>query len=146
MKRITILLIAFFATLYVQAQTELTPAQVIFNCDGNMVTLKEAKTDGTTLIPNLEIEVVFAQSELAKLNTQNINFEFRWFYYMSTKKTLMATYTVAADMDSVADKLIRVKSEKKNVRKGWWEVQIKCKTNDSPIEFAGTKEFTILLK
>ena len=70
MKKITILLITLFAAICLNAQTEITPAQVIFNCDGNKVTLKEAKTDGTALVSNLEIEVVFAQSELAKLNTR----------------------------------------------------------------------------
>ena len=90
--------------------------------------------------------MVFSEAELAKLNSPNVSFEFRWYYYMSTKKTLMATTTVAADMDSAVDKLVWVRCEKKNVRQGWWEVQVKCKTNDSQIEFAGIKEFSILLK
>lgn len=140
------LMIALFAVSGLRAQTEVTPVQVIFNCSGSKVTLKEAKTEGVKLDSNLEIEVVFSEAELAKLNSPNISFEFRWYYYMSTKKTLMATTTVAAEMDSAVDKLVWVRCEKKNVRQGWWEVQVKCKTNDSQIEFAGTKEFSILLK
>ena len=146
MKIITMLIVALFAVSGLKAQTEVTPVQVIFNCSGNKVTLKEAKTEGIKLDPNLEIEVVFSESELAKLNSPNVNFEFRWYYYMSTKKTLMATTTVTADMSSVEDKLIWVRCNKSNLRQGWWEVQVKCKTNDSQIEFAGTKEFSILLK
>ncbi|MBR4440325.1 MAG: hypothetical protein IKS00_02125 [Bacteroidales bacterium] len=146
MRIITMLMIALFAVSGLRAQTEVTPVQVIFNCSGSKVTLKEAKTEGVKLDSNLEIEVVFSEAELAKLNSPNISFEFRWYYYMSTKKTLMATTTVAADMDSAVDKLVWVRCEKKNVRQGWWEVQVKCKTNDSQIEFAGTKEFSILLK
>lgn len=146
MKIITMLMIALFAVSGLKAQTEVTPVQVIFNCSGSKVTLKEAKTEGVKLDSNLEIEVVFSEAELAKLNSPNVSFEFRWYYYMSTKKTLMATTTVAADMDSAVDKLVWVRCEKKNVRQGWWEVQVKCKTNDSQIEFAGIKEFSILLK
>lgn len=146
MKIITMLMIALFAVSGLKAQTEVTPVQVIFNCSGSKVTLKEAKTEGVKLDSNIEIEVVFSEAELAKLNSPNVSFEFRWYYYMSTKKTLMATTTVAADMDSAVDKLVWVRCEKKNVRQGWWEVQVKCKTNDSQIEFAGTKEFSILLK
>ena len=146
MKKITMLLIALFVAAGVFAQTEVTPAQVIFNCGDKKVTLKEAKTEGVQLPQSLEIEVVFSDSETAKLNSENVTFEFRWFYYMSTKKTLMATNTIAVDSAADNDGLVRVVCEKKNARKGWWEVQVKCKTNDSPVVFAGTKEFSILLK
>ena len=146
MRTITMLLIALFATIGLQAQTEVTPAQVIFNCGGSKVTLKEAKTEGAKLSPDLNLEVVFSLPELLKLNTETVSFEFRWYYYMSTKKTLMGTTTVSADINEAENNLVYVKCDKKNARQGWWEVQIKCKANDSQIEFAGTKEFSILLK
>lgn len=146
MKTITMLLIALFAAVGIKAQTEVTPAQVIFNCGGSKVTLKEAKTEGAKLDPNFDLEIVFSKTELEKLQAESVNFEFRWYYYMSTKKTLMSTATVTANISEAEDNLVHIKSEKKNPRKGWWEVQIKCKTNDSQIEFAGTKEFSILLK
>ncbi|MBR6177233.1 MAG: hypothetical protein IKQ70_05030 [Bacteroidales bacterium] len=146
MKTITMLIIALFAAVGLQAQTEVTPAQVIFNCGGSKVTLKEAKTEGAKLDPNFDLEIVFSKTELEKLQAESVNFEFRWYYYMSTKKTLMSTATVTTDISAADDNLVHIKSEKKNPRKGWWEVQIKCKTNESQIEFAGTKEFSILLK
>ena len=146
MKIITMLLIALFAAAGIQAQTEVTPAQVIFNCGGNKVTLKEAKTEGVKLSTDLDLEAVFSLPELLKLNTENVSFEFRWYYYMSTKKTLMGTTTVTANLSEAENNLVYVKCEKKNARQGWWEVQIKCKANDTQVEFAGTKEFSIQLK
>ena len=46
MRTITMLLIAMLTAVSLQAQTEVTPAQVIFNRGGSKVTLKEAKTEG----------------------------------------------------------------------------------------------------
>ena len=68
MKIITMLLIALFAAADIQAQTEVTPAQVIFNCGGSKITLKEAKTEGAKLDPNFDLEIVFSKTELEKLH------------------------------------------------------------------------------
>ena len=123
-----------------------SPAQVIW-CDGNdKITLKTAKTEGLKLQDVLAIEASFSPQEIAKIS-QSVDFEIKWYYYMSTKKTLMGTSRVTVNAnDTSSDGFIKLKSERKNTRQGWWEVQIRCKNSDAQISFAGEKEYQILLK
>ncbi|MCQ2974681.1 MAG: hypothetical protein MJ211_07710 [Bacteroidales bacterium] len=147
MKKVTLFLLLLVASINTIAQTEIEPIQVIFNCDGSKVTLKTAKTEGVKQTNTINVEAIFSKSELSKLNSPTISFEFKWYYFMSTKKTLMGTNLVNVNISEAnKDGLIKVLCEKKNTRQGWWEVQIRCKTNDSQILFAGTKEYQILLK
>lgn len=143
MKKLLLLSLLIISTLCTKAQT---PVQVIW-CDGNdKITLKTAKTDGVKLKDVLSIEVSFPLQEIAKIS-QTVDFEVKWYYYMSTKKTLMGTNRITLNTDNVSpDGFLMLKSERKNTRQGWWEVQIRCKNSDSQVVFAGEKEYQVLLK
>lgn len=146
--RIRILLPILFMMICFNSNAQtIHPALMVWYVGDETVTLKQAQSDGVTATTSLKIEMSFIKDDFKSFTGDEITFEVKWYFFMSTRKTLMATNTISINrFQADKDGILKMTGEKKNTRKGWWEVQIKCKNNDELIKYAGKTEYQILLK
>ncbi len=127
----------------VQKISKVRPDLVIWKADGNTFTLKQARAGIVT--PNkLSIEVYLDTSFRKVLNKQN--FEFRWYYYLSTRRKLMDTQIVPVSKAKIKDGSLVITSSKTDLTKGWWEVQIVSTSDRGFVQFGKNISFQIFLK
>ena len=157
MKKILLvfLLLTCFAEVFAQ-----TPAQVIWRNggkDGSIVTLKDAqkgvpltagknksRTAYSDKKGSISIECSFTQNDFMALsNGSPINFEIKWYNYLSTRKSLMGSNSVTVSSTDVQDGIVKVVCEKNNVSTGWWEVTIKNKKTGEMIRYANQDSYQI---
>ena len=154
MKKILLFIIAVFVTCSVFSQEA---RQVIWKNGDEVVTLKAAK-EGVTMKSgdrsvysnsqasgNIGIECRFEPSSLISVNEgKAVEFEVKWYYYMSTKRSLMSTAVVAVDPNTT-DNYAKLLSTKSNARSGWWEVVIKNKITGQVVTYANQEVYQIKL-
>jgi hypothetical protein len=144
---IILFLLGNFTLAYSQKISQITPSNILWDTGNEKVTLKKAKAEGIQLSDSLTLEVFFKKDEMEKLSAKEVIFEVRWFYYMITKKQLMDSYTIPIVIRKTENfESYRLASSRKNLRKGWWEVQIICKSDEGLVEFAKVSAYQILLK
>jgi hypothetical protein len=141
------------------------PAQIIWRNggkDGDVVTLKDAqngvplkagKNAKTRSIysenPNsgsVGIECSFPTNEIASMTKDGkLNFEVKWYYYMSTRKSLMGSNSVTIDDSAAQDGIVKFVCERNSICTGWWEVTIKNKNTGQMIRYANQDSYQICL-
>ncbi len=130
-----------------QGISKIKPVVLNWKSNNENVTLKKASTDGITQPDSLSFEIVFDKNELARFSAAEYNFEFKWYYYLSTRKKLMDSYIITCSVADVTDEgSIIIKSTKTNINKGWWEVQIIAQHDNGLIELGNLSQFQIFVK
>jgi len=139
-----------------------TPAQIIWrngSKDGDVITLKDAsegielKSDTRKQVKSIYvdsqaqgsvgIECSFVKNDIEAIGKGAVSFEVKWYYYMSTRKSLVGTNTVTLDTQDSKDGIIKFVCMRDNVRSGWWEVKIKNKTTGEIIKYANQDSYQI---
>lgn len=151
-----IMLIVSVSELFAQ-----TPIQVIWRNggkDGDIVTLKDAQ-DGVdlkqavskqrsiysenTTFGAVSIECSFSKRDILNYPNGEVEFDVKWYYYMSTKKSLMGSNSIIVDASNDSDGIVKLVCTKPNVRSGWWEVVVKNKETGEIIQYANQQNFQI---
>ena len=133
-------------TINAQTISSLTPTHVIWSADGKQVTLKNGNY-GIAQPDSLSLKVYFREEYIKKFDKEKVNFEFKWYYFFSTRKQLIESNTVKYNPNHFqSDNSYLVSSTKGNLTKGWWEVQVKSGTDNGLIEFGKIYKFQILIQ
>ena len=160
MKKILfIFLCLFFCQDALFAQT---PAQVVWRNggkNGDIVTLKDAqqgveiKADAkknrsiyaeTQNTGCVAIECSFAKNDIEAIaEDKKINFEVKWYYYMSTRKSLMGSSSITLDESQDTDGIVKFVCVRSGICSGWWEVIIKNKNTGEIIKYANQDSYQI---
>ena len=74
---------------------------------------------------------------------ETVNFEVKWYYYMSTRRSLMGSNSIAVSSKDTQDGIVKFVCEKNNVCTGWWEVTIKNKKTGEIIRYANQDSYQI---
>jgi len=144
---ISIFAVFFINNTLAQSISKIKPVVLNWKAANESITLKKASNDGITQPDSLSFEVTFNKSELEKYIGSNVNFEFKWYYYLSTKKKLMDTYIVTYNpKNAKSDGSVVLKSTRSNINKGWWEVQVVAQYDNGLIELSNLTQFQIFVK
>lgn len=143
-------LLGIFLTKNTFAQdkiSKITPTHIIWNVNGSKTTLKEGSY-GVGKADSLTIKVFFKDEIIRNLEGKgSLDFEFRWYYYFSTKKKLVETQVIKFSQDNYQQNgSYLISSTKKNISKGWWEVQIISKNDNGYLRIGKLKRFQIFVK
>lgn len=85
----------------------------------------------------LSIVGKFSPKDIMSISDE-VELEIKWYYYMSTRKSLIGTTTITLNKDNLDDDgFCSFEDTRNNVRSGWWEVSITNKTTSAKIVYAG---------
>lgn len=127
-----------------KAQLSVTPIDVSWLVDGQKVTLKKGYNEGVNKCEKLTIQLFFDKSILKTYSKDQLNFEFKWFYYYVTKKEFMDSYTVTYNGSAVSgNNSFSISSSRENIGHGWWEVQVISKIDGKSVAFDNIARFQI---
>jgi len=144
---IAIFVIFSYNTSFAQIGSKIEPTLLNWKVENTNITLKKASSEGILQPDSLSFEVYFDKLDIEKYMATNVNFEFKWYYYLSTKKKLMDTYVVSYNPKNVQkDGSVVLKSTRGNISKGWWEVQVVAQYDNGLIELGSLSQFQILIK
>lgn len=144
---IIVFLLAINISTYGQRISVVKPVHIVWDSGEEKISLKQAKTVGTSLSDSLMLEIFFTKEEIQKINKEKISFEFRWFFFMVTQKRLMDAYIVNLNSkDIINNESYKISSTRKNLRKGWWEVQVICTVDNGLLSIGKLSSFQIFLK
>ncbi len=133
--------------IFAQKISNLSPTLIVWKTNSKKISLKDAKY-GINLNDSLSLNVMFHKSVFDRVtDANNLVFEFRWYYYLSTRRSLMYVDKVKyknADL-SVAN-VVNLKSTQKTLQKGWWEVQIVCSYDNGFIQIGDISKYQIFIK
>ena len=140
----TIVLIS--STVIAQPISQIKPTHVVWKSDGQQVTLKTGKY-GISQPDSLSIEIYFPQEYINQFNKDDLSFEFKWYYYFSTRKKLITKKSVNYNANNFkSNKSYLIHSTRGNITKGWWEVQIIALKDNGLLELGTLSKFQILIK
>ncbi len=149
MKKILFLTVIIFAGISIFAQkiSSLQPTLVVWKTGNNKISLNDAKY-GVVAGDSLELDMYFHEYYFEKVqNKDNLNLEFRWYYYLSTRRSLMSVEKVNyKDAKKLQDNMLVFRSSQKNLQPGWWEVQVVNTEDGGFIEIAKVSKFQIFIK
>ncbi len=128
------------------SQSEIKPVHAVWMADNKLVSLKRGYTG--VLKPNeLTLKLFFDKNISKKYSKDQLELEFKWFHFYSTKKEFMDSYTISYDKNfETLEKVITTSSKRSNITKGWWEVVVIAKHDNKPITFGAKKRFIIFFK
>lgn len=139
-------LIFVFQT-YSQNISKIKPVHIIWNAGTEKVTLKKASNFGIIQPDSLLLEVYFDKESINSLKSESLTFEFKWYYYLSTKKKLMETQTIVLDETKLQeDGSYMITTKRSNLSKGWWEVQATALLDNGLLELGNITQFQIFIK
>jgi len=137
----------FVYQAYSQNISKIKPVHIIWNSGNEKVTLKKASNFGIIQPDSLLLEVYFDKETINSLKSEPVTFEFKWYYYLSTKKKLMETQTIVLDETKLQeDGSYLITSKRKNLSKGWWEVQATALLDNGLLELGNITQFQIFIK
>ncbi len=119
------------------------PTLVKWEADGRSLSLKNAK-QGIIMPQKLTIAVYIDTIKLK--NKKDFSLEFRWYYYLSTRRKLMDTRVIPLNKAQKVGAAYLFKCTKTDLTKGWWEVEIYDTKKHSILKFAQITNFQIFLK
>lgn len=143
---------------------ELVPAGIVWKTGESEVSIADAQKDGihpeesvadgenaTTRggkTQDFSIECVFPADSLKKVYPNGVDYEVRWYYYMSTRRMLMSSYTVKIDHKDANEEgfVVLVCKPKQNLKSGWWEVSLKNKVTNKILQYGGEEAYKVLIK
>jgi len=141
------LIIIFSTKTFSQSISSIKPVYIIWNTDIEKVTLKKASNFGIQQPDSLSIEIYFDKETIDTYKTTELKFEFRWYYYLSTKKKLMDSQIVTLDKTKIQeDGSLKLFSKRGNFAKGWWEVQVVSLNDNGFLELGEITQFQMFIK
>lgn len=149
MKRFLLIIAIFFAAsfeLSAQYYSRVKPILVVWQVDGQKVSLRKGLY-GISKPPVLKISFYFDQRQ-AKLYTQKkVILQFRWYYYLSTRRKLVKVENVPFSKGEVnPDGSYTITSVLRTVQPGWWEVQVVSSLDRRYLRFANLDRYQILIQ
>ena len=149
MKKIILIIgIVFLSNLvFSQKISSLSPTMIVWQQNKNKVSLSQARY-GVAIQDSLSLDVYFSQSTFDRItNSENVQFEFRWYYYLTTRRSLM--YTEKIDFSNIQisnNGVVIIHSSQNKLQSGWWEVQVLTTYDNGYLEIANTSKFQVLIK
>ncbi len=129
------------------SQSIIIPEKVQWRADRTEVSLKTGFDVGIDAPKSLTLELIFSNELLKEIPKDKLSFEFRWFHYYSTRKDFMDSYTIPYDKDKPeTGNFFTISSTRKNITRGWWEVQVISKLDEKEVQYKELKKFQIYIK
>lgn len=139
-----LLLFSYF--LSAQKISSLNPTLIVWNLNDHKVSLTNAKY-GVFLEDSISLNVFFHKSFFDRIdNAKDINFEFRWYYFLSTRRSLMFVDKIEYDNSHKNGNIVKISSSQKTLQPGWWEVQILTSYDNAFLEIGDISKFQIFVK
>ena len=149
MKKILLLISIFLLSISGIAQkiSTLQPTLVVWKTNGEKISLNDAKY-GVYVGDSLAINMYFHQYYFENIkDKENLQLEFRWYYYLSTRRSLMSVEKVSyRQAKKIPNNVIMFKSVQKNLQSGWWEVQVVNSNDAGFVSIAKVSKFQIFVK
>ncbi len=150
MKKILVPIFSFLISVSVWAQpsSTLAPVHVFWRANNTTVFLPTALKKGITTPDSLTLVMLFSKEDIqAASKNKPVELEFQWYRYASTTRFFAKTQKVTSYSEVRNGKFyVAYKSSMKNLRRGWWEVQVISYSDNGFINFRNSKKFQILLK
>ncbi|MBN2663931.1 MAG: hypothetical protein JXR68_09810 [Bacteroidales bacterium] len=148
MKKIILFIGLIFISNLVFSQkiSSLNPTMVVWENNSEKITLSQARY-GVVMKDSLSLDVYFSKFVFDRIKAKSAGFEFRWYYFLSTRRSLM--YVEKVDFDEIkelSDGNLLVHSTQQKLQPGWWEVQVFTTYDNGLLEIANTSKFQILIK
>ncbi len=141
-----IFILAIAATGFAQLHSSLHPTLVVWNVDGKNVALRRALY-GINQPDKLKLEVYIRQSDLQRYGNRPVKLEFRWFYYLSTRRKFIKSEVVTlSEAKKLPKGLVKFSSTMDILQPGWWEVRVVNLADHRYISYANLYKFQILLR
>ncbi len=144
------LLILFFAIvsdLKAQGISTIKPTDMVWFANNNKITLTQAVKEGIKVPDSLKFVVRFDNELLKSNKNEKLQFEFKWYYYFSTRKQLMDSYVIElSDRNNDKTNGLQISSSRGKIKSGWWEVQVISKKDRGILDLKGTSQFQIWVK
>ena len=147
-KFVLILGLIFFSNLvFSQKISSLSPTMIVWQQNKNKVSLSQARY-GVAIQDSLSLDIYFSQNTFDRIsNSDDVQFEFRWYYYLSTRRSLMYTEKIKySDVKVLNNGVIIIHSSQNKLQAGWWEVQVLTTYDNGYLEIANTSKFQVLVK
>ncbi len=145
--KILILILLTTLSLNLMGQSVIKPAHAFWKADQTTISLDKAYNIGIEKPNELEFTMFFDIEFLKEQEVQNLDFEIIWFYFYSTEKEYMDSYTIKYDEKNInKNNKYEIKSKIKNMQSGWWEVVVKSKYDNKDVRFNKVNKFQIYLK
>jgi hypothetical protein len=129
-----------------QKISSLSPTMVVWKLNNEKVTLVQARY-GVFMQDSLSIDIYFPKQTFDRMtNAENVKFEFRWYYYLSTRRSLMYVDKVDYNKSNSRNNVVVLHSSQQKLQPGWWEVQVVTTYDNGFLEIAETSKFQILVK
>ncbi len=149
MRRIifTLVLILSLSTgLQAQYYSRVKPTLVVWQANDHKVSLRRGLY-GIDKPTSLNIILFFSPKMAQYYSQQGVILQFRWYYYLSTRRKLVKVENVPfSRMHKNPDGSYSLSSTLKTIQPGWWEVQVVSSLDRRYIQFAGLDRFQILIK
>ncbi len=151
MKKFTLYLlvligVAFIAKTNAQPVSNIKPAHVIWEADNAKTTIKDGGY-GIQQPDSLSLNVFFKEEYIRQLSKHERDFEFKWYFYFSTRKKLIESQIIKFDENNFKeDGSYLITSTVGNVTKGWWEVQVFSRKDNKVLQIGKLTKFQILIK
>ncbi len=145
MKKIfTLIIFAITLNLGFAQVSSLKPTLVVWKADGTTYALRRALY-GVNQPSALKLEVYIKASDVSKY--KNLKLEFRWFYYLSTRRKFISSQIVPlSKAQKLSGGILKFTSTLNTVQPGWWEVQVVNTTDRRFLSFAGKTKFQIMVR
>ncbi len=146
MKKIfTLILLAITISFtFAQSTSSLKPTLVVWKADGTTYALRRALY-GINQPSKLNLEVYVRASDIAKY--KNLKLEFRWFYYLSTRRKFISSQVISlTQAQKLPGGILKFTSSLNTVQPGWWEVQVVNTADRRFLSFAGKTRFQIMIR
>lgn len=148
MKKILVIIFLLNTVINLNAQklSPLTPILVVWNTNNQNISLKNAKY-GVQVKDSLSLDIYFNKLLLENNSKYSkLNLEFRWYYYLSTSKSLMyIDHMTFKNSKHIKDKIIYQTSEH-SLQPGWWEIVVVNLNDNGFLHFGNTYKFQIFIK
>lgn len=148
MKKIFVFTLIILGATILNAQkvSTLKPTFVVWQKSNKNISLNDAKF-GVNLDDSITLSFYFNNYAFkAKQNYDKIYLEFRWYYYLSTRKSLMYIDKVSYDEALKLKDAIIYSSTQKPLQPGWWEVQVISSSDLGFLQFGSSYKYQIFVK
>jgi len=147
MKKIILFLFLFFVIIKANAQSYsyIKPSLIVWEVENSKISLKKG-LNGITSPNELKLSLYFKSNDVKNYLTQGVVLQFRWYYYLSTRKKLVKVENIPfSKAHNNTDGSISISSTLRGVQPGWWEVQVLSTTDRKRISYAGIDRYQIFI-
>jgi len=116
--------------------------------DGQEINLAYALKNGITIPSNLEFEIKFEPNSLKDKKLNDMKFEVKWYRYGATRRYLTDSFVCKIESEKAleGEETHKISSTRKNIKSGWWEVEVKAYFDNGLLAYNGRTQFQILVK